>query len=74
MKVNGLMTKQMDGVYIFIKTGQDMKEIGSMINKKERVEKYGLMDRYLLENLEMEKKTEEEDLNGVMDLNLKENW
>lgn len=43
MKANGLRTKQMDGVYTFIRMAPGMKVDGSMIIKKEKVKKYGQM-------------------------------
>ena len=50
----------MDLEYIIIQMGQNMKEIGQMINRMEQEKNHGLMENFMKENIKMEKKMDME--------------
>ena len=70
MKVNGLMIKQMDKVYILIEMVRNMKDFGKKINKMDMGKKIGQMVRIIKVNIEMGKNLEKEIFIGKMDLDI----
>ena len=67
------MIKLMDKVYILILMGLNMKDIGRMINKKEKEKKYGLMGSHMKEIMLEVISKEKVNSFGVMGLFMKEN-
>jgi len=54
IKVNGLMIKQVELVYILIKMEQDMKASGDKTNKMVLENNNGQMDKYMKDNIKMD--------------------
>ena len=73
MKEIGAIIKQMDGVIIFIRTDQNLKENGIMIYNKAKEKNGGPMVLTIKDNMKKGKSKDKVYLNGLMDLNMKDN-
>ena len=71
MKENGTEIKRLDMEFILVKTVPDMKVIGKMICNTGKGMKCGKMDRSTMETIGMVRKTEQETINGKINLIIK---
>ena len=62
----------MEGDYSFGKMENFIQVIGQMIKEKERAQIIILMEMFIKDHIKMEKKMDQELINGKMEMNIKE--